>query len=188
MKAVLPVIAVTVSVFAALYLAAAGWVRTELQATIKETHTSTVSKPVIYDGVSFATAQERDRYLARLDAEMFFPWTLRLPGPVSLLMSSMSFAYLGGVIGFLLRLAYPDPALKDRYAALVLSPLIGLVVLAASIVIPSALAFSEVQVRPIALLFLCLLGGLFSKHVVEAIQKRFEKAFDLKQDTKNTTT
>lgn len=184
----LKVAAILVSTLLALYLAAAGWTRVEWQTTLKQTRTAAkLESPVIWDGVPFASSQERDNFLARKKAEEYFAWTLGLPASISLFISAMSFAYLGGIINLLLRLAYPDPRLKQPYMALLLSPMVGLLILAASIVIPSALTFSEVTVRPVVLLFLCLLGGMFSKYVIGIIEERFEKAFDLQTKKKGGT-
>jgi hypothetical protein len=165
----------------ALYSAAAGWVNAELIAALKENRASEVSKPVIFKDIQFVNEDALKRYQAASVEKEWFPWMLDLPEPVALLVTALSFGLLGGVVRTLFdSIKNNVPLSKSSFGILLLSALMGLLMLGASYVIPAALTISETNVRPVALLFLCLIGGVFYDHMFSWLKKQFEKVFEIK--------
>jgi hypothetical protein len=158
----------------ALYLAAAGWTRVEAYRLLKE-HSQ--SAQVVYEGMNFANEADRDFVIAKRDAEAVFPWTFKLPQSVSLLLTATSFGFLGGVIKLLFDIAQMDPSPRQPFVSLALSTLTGLLVLGIAFALPSAITTSEVTIRPVVLLFLCFLGGIFSQHLLLWLRDHFEAIF-----------
>jgi hypothetical protein len=168
----------------ALYLASAGWVRVELQTALRESGKAPrADTQVEFEGMTFANEAARNRFLAIREAETYFPWTQKLPNQVSLIITAMSFGFLGGVIKLLFLTVSSDPEPVRTYASLALSAMTGLVILAISFALPAALTEAEVTVRPVVLLFLCLFGGIFSNHLLLWLQEQFGKLFERKTKT-----
>jgi hypothetical protein len=164
-------------VIAALYIAAGGWVRVEIQTSIKQSSVNKLLGPVEYEGVTFASEAARDSFIALKNGSRYFPWTFNLPYPVSLLITALSFAFLGGVIRILFE-ATQEQSIRRRpvFASLAFSAMSGLLVLGASYTIPAILSMSDVTVRPVVLLFLCLLGGLSAEHIFLRLEGHIKKA------------
>jgi len=163
----------------ALYLACAGWVRVDIQTALKEsTKAEQPAKPVEFEGMTFRSEAARNHFIATREAETYFRWILKLPNQVSLIITAMSFGFLGGVTKLLFAAASPNSQPIRAVTTLPLSTMTGLVILAISFALPAALTASEVTIRP--LLFLCLLGGIFSNHLLFWLQEQFEKVFERK--------
>lgn len=173
------VIAIVFMTLAALYLAAASWVRVELENVAKQESSGAVKVPVEFEDIPYASAAARDRYILRRDATAYFPWVFNLPHAASLMVAAMSFGFIGGVIR-LLHLIVSGSDLGHVYARLCLSALTGLVVLGVTYSLPAALTITDVNVRPVVLLFLCLLAGICARHLILWLQDQFGKAFERK--------
>jgi hypothetical protein len=160
----------------ALYSAAAGWVNAEVSAALKANRASEVSKPVIFENRQFRNEHALKIHLLASAERKWFPWMVDLPEPVALLVTALSFGLLGGVVRTLFdSIKNNVPLSKSSFGILLLSALMGLLMLGASYVIPAALTISETNVRLVALLFLCLIGGLFYDHMFSWLKKQFEK-------------
>ena len=134
---------------------------------------------MVYEGVNFANASDRDFMIAKRDTEAFFPWAFKLPQSVSLLLTATSFGFLGGVIRLLFEIRQGEPS-KQPFVLLALSTLTGLLVLGIAFALPSAITASDVTVRPVVLLFLCFLGGIFSQQLLLWLREHFESYFPQK--------
>jgi hypothetical protein len=177
MKRFWTTLGIILTAVAALYFAAAGWVRVDVETRIKQTAEAASSGPVQLEGVTFASGLDRDRYVAVRDAQAYFPWTLKLPHPVSLLITAMAFGFLGGLLRIVFNLAHSPSSFEKPFVNLAFSSLMGLVALGISFSIPAALTTSEVTLSPVVLLFLCLLSGAFSKHLILWLEEQFKKMF-----------
>lgn len=175
-------IVVFILALAALYLAAAGWTRVEAYRLLKEHSPS--PQQVVFEGMNFANEADRDFVIAKRDAEAIFPWAFKLPQPVSLLLTATSFGFLGGVVKLLFDIAQMDPSPRQPFVSLALSTLTGLLVLGIAFALPSAITSSEVTVRPVVLLFLCFLGGIFSQHLLLWLRDHFEASFPRRVEKK----
>jgi hypothetical protein len=163
-----------------LYCAAAGWVNADLNAAVKENKTSEVVQPVLAHGLRWVNADALKRYETAYEARQWFPWMVNLPHQVALLITAISFGMIGGVA----RVGWDAIGKKvdlgiQSLGVVFLSGLAGLVILAVSYVIPAALTISEGTVRPVALFFLCLVGGMFYDHIYSWLKKRLEKLFEI---------
>jgi hypothetical protein len=179
-----PMKPVSVIVFAFLaiagvYVAGSGWVRVEVRTALKQ-GTIKAPIPVEYEGITFASEEDRNRFIAWNEGKKFVPWAFKLPYPVALLITVMSFGFLGGVIKVLFQLAHGDREPVRPWITLPLSAMTGLLVLAVSYSLPAAITTSDATVRPVVLLFFCLLGGLFSRHLLLWLSDQFEKVFERK--------
>jgi len=164
---------------AALYCAAAGWINAELNAALKENKTTKVIQPVIAHGIQFVNEDALKRYDQAATARGWFPWMVDLPQPLALFITTISFGLVGGVMRVVFDALHNNVALAGHtFARVFLSGLTGLLVLGISFVIPAALTFSEATVRPVALLFLCLIGGIFYDHLIGWVKTRLEKIFE----------
>jgi hypothetical protein len=169
LKIVLPVL-----VLGALYLAAAGWTRVETYRLLKE-HGQ--AHQVVFEGLNYDTEADRDFVIARRDAEAYFPWTFKLPQSVSLIITATSFGFLGGVIRLLFDIVQSNALPRLPFTSLALSTMTGLLVLGIAFALPSAITTSDVSVRPVVLLFLCFLGGIFSEHLLLWLKDHFQSFF-----------
>ena len=168
----------SILVIVAVYLAAGGWVRVEVWQTLKS---GTVEKatPVVYENITFASEKDRDNYIAWNSGRTFFPWAFDLPYPASLLIATTSFGFLGGIIRVLFDASSGQSGHLKISNTLALSSMTGLLVLGAYYTIPVLLTTSDIAIRPPVLLFMCLLGGLFSHHWLSWLRKQFEKLFEI---------
>jgi hypothetical protein len=151
-----------------LYAAAAGWVGAELSAIMLDSRPPTSTTPIIYDGISWVNETAMQRYRAVESAKHWFPWIVGLPQPVTLMMTALAFGGLGGVArAGHDALSNQRPLVARDFATIGLAGLMGLFVLGATYVVPSAIAASNAPIRPHALLFTCTFGGLFHEHFYE---------------------
>jgi hypothetical protein len=178
MKVFISVVLLLITVVA-LYVSLAGWVNAELHAALKENKAGQVPRPVTYNEIEFVNEDALKRYEVALQAKKWFPWMVDMPQPVALLVTAMSFATVGGVIRVVADGTRGVKQLGPQsFATVFLAALTGLIVLGVSYIVPAALTISEGTVRPVALLFLCLVGGVFHDYVFEWLGKRIKKVFE----------
>jgi hypothetical protein len=162
----------------ALYCATAGWINAELHAALKENKATAVSQPVIYHGIQFVNEDALKRYEQAAAAKEWFPWMVNLPQPLALFLTTISFGVVGGVIRVVFDSLHTKVGLDgSSFGRIFLAGLTGILVLGISYVIPAALTFSEVTLRPVALLFLCLIGGIFYDHLIAWVKTQLGKIF-----------
>ena len=168
-----------ITLLVACYCAAAGWVNVEMAAALRENKASDISKPIIFDEVQFVSEDALRRYQTARKANNWFPWMVDMPDPIALMITALAFGTVGGVTRVAFDAISNTTPLNGRsFAILGLSSLMGLLVLGVSFVIPAALTVSEATVRPVALLFFCLLGGIFYDHIFIWLKERIEKLFE----------
>jgi hypothetical protein len=146
----------------AVYLAAGAWTTADLHAALKENKSSGSSTPVIYDEITFVNESAMKKYAAAQQAGSWFPYIIDLPQSLSLMLAALAFGAVGGTIRAAYDCVAGNALLTSRaYAIQGLGALTGIVILAFSYIVPTVFAESETVVRPIALLFFCILGGMF---------------------------
>lgn len=171
---------------AVLTCAAAGWLKAERDTALEQNRAGDhADVPVIYEGLKFASRAALDRHLRAENLKQVLPaWYIGIPSSWTVTLTAMAFGCIGGFIRILYDLVQSKtPITSQSAAAISLSALTGLLILAFSIVIPSALTVSEVHLRPSVLLFLCLIAGIFSEHIIGWAKERVEKMFERKPVT-----
>lgn len=161
-----------------LYIALYGWVGIELNTAIEKASTaSTGNGPVIYRDVSFKNKEALTIYKRYEIAEKIFPSLYNVPKPILFVFTVMAFGYIGGLIRVLYDITSGKKNLSNTtLCSLALSSLNGVLILGVSYVIPSILTVSDVTLRPLALLFLCLFAG-FSEETVPWILEKLKNIF-----------
>lgn len=163
----------------AVYLALAGWVGVEVDAALREKKSSAADKiPVKVNGIEWESEDDFWKNEIVRRARLIFPWGSDLPKPVNLFLTAVSFGYLGGMMRVLYDLSFRNSEIDNKTLyRLGLSSFSGLLILGLSYTLPSALTASDVSLKPITLLFLCLFAGLFSEQLLLWLQGQFEKMF-----------
>ena len=172
-------LALLVITIAALYVALAGWVNAELNAALKENKADQIVKPVLSDGIQFVNQDALRRYQTATKAKKWIPWMVDLPQPMALFVTAMSFGSVGGVIRVVAEATRdPKKLTLGSFGTVFLAALTGLIVLGISYIVPAALTISEGTVRPVALLFLCLVAGVYHDYVFDWLGKCVRKMFE----------
>jgi len=161
--------------FISSYIALYGWVGIDLNAAIEKSRATPTKEPVIYKGINYES-EDVVKIIMRYEiAEYIFPFIYKIPNPICLFFAAIAFGYLGGLIKVLYDIIRINKGISCKtLCSLAMSSLSGLLILGISYVIPSALTASDITLRPLTLLFLCLFSGLFSEQTVSWLQKLYE--------------
>jgi hypothetical protein len=110
----------------------------------------------------------------------FYPWLEKLPDIISLLFTCGSFSLLGSFL-FITRNIISNRSKVSiiKYPAIVLSSLLtGLVIMGLSYLLPIVLINDGGKIRPIALMFLSLVGGMYSNTLYKKLSKYVENLLE----------
>ena len=180
MRSSILIVLLSILTILALYSAAAGWTNVELETALQQKAPAGASRPVVYEGIQLASADALDRFRMVEKAKSWFPWIIDLPEPIALMLTALAFGAIGGVIRVTFDAVSNTSQVNGRsFAVVALSSLTGLLILGVSFVVPAALTVSDAKVRPVALLFFCLVGGLFFDQIFAWLRKRIEGMFTI---------
>src|SRR5262249_6921102 len=136
----------------------------------------------IYRGVSYADRAEALAAMREDELNTMFPWIVRTPAPLAMIVLAMAFGFLGGSARIVKEMTLAGQRfdglrtwLTAHHGAAVGLPLLGL-----SVLVPAALAPGIKTVRPVALLFLCFFGGMFSDHFDAWLLAQISRIFPIK--------
>lgn len=171
MRGLVPAV-LAIWMLAGLYLGSAGWARAELEETISVEVRSDVEDGAIQCGIVITKNMEECLAFERSRmTESLFPWVSSLPVFFGFLIMALGFGAVGGVIAVLRRAASGEQSLENLYITLpMFGSLVGVLVLGMSYLLPAALVSAGGNLRPTSLLFLTLLGGVFSGQVIDWIE------------------
>lgn len=178
------IVVVVILGIVSMYLAAAGWVIANLDTKIStETKKSnSTEEGVVYQGVSFANIYEARLAIEREKVTTIFQWVYGIPASLPLLMTALSFGFLGGISNVIYKAIGGEVQTNQR---VLLKPFfggfIGLMVLGITYVLPAVLMANGDSVRPISLAFLCLYAGAFSNHVYLWLEEKIKSIFALEK-------
>jgi len=149
-----------------------------LNAAIDESRAASKAKgpaePFEYKNVTYESKEVAKIIIRYEIAEKIFPLIDKMPNPICLFFSAIALGYLGGLIKVLYEIIRLNIEVSSStLCSLAMSSLSGLLILGASYVIPSALTASNVTLKPLSLLFMCLFAGLFSEQTVSWLQKKY---------------
>lgn len=95
----LKILLILILLFTSFYIAIAGWVATDALNS-KSSINKSNDNPVVYNGITFATAEEAEAYRKEILVGRWFPWIWDQPVS-SLFIACIGFGLLGGIIRLL---------------------------------------------------------------------------------------
>jgi hypothetical protein len=169
----------------ALYVGISGWVLADFEARMeRQVRENKGDTSVIFEGVSFANAASARQAAEEDKISRYFRWVFMVPPGLPLFLTSLAFGVVGGIANIAHKLA---GSLFVPTKMLVFKPLfggvVGLMIFGLATAAPKLVVESADGVRPIAVMFLCLLGGTFSNHVYAWVEEKTKALFPLTAPT-----
>lgn len=165
-----------------LYLGLGGLSKAQLDQSADELiPAEDVSKdPVLYGEIPFANPSELAVFQEYKKTYRLYGWIFYLPPMFGLLITAGAFGAVGSAGRLVKQMAIDRTEVSQLpvFAGPTFGFFIGLMIFGISYVVPAALITTEATLRPISLLFLCLLGGAFAGLVWERIEALFERTLD----------
>ena len=112
--------------------------------------------------------------------ETVFPWLIKVPQSLAIIIAALSFGILGGVTRLIKQIAFDDGVTLENIRAVsipTLGMLSGIIMLGVTFIIPTVLTSGEQELRPTTLIFLTLFAGLFAKRFYEWLSTCFHIIF-----------
>jgi hypothetical protein len=164
-----------------LYVSSAGWVKVDFEGFLKKNKEvpTTTKAPSELHGIAFKSDDAMKKAVEFEKAEKFCGWIFALPDVIALGVSALAFGFLGGILGIFKKLYYNKELYSERiFVYPFFTALSGLLVLGLAYVVPSVLTSSEVALRPVGLIFLCLLMGAFADEFFSWAQAKVKKLLE----------
>lgn len=168
--------------FSGLYFGIGGLSRLKLDETVEELdrNKETLLKDTFNIKLNEITIKNKYDYLYELEAndlENFFPWAIQFSSFSALIITALSFGLLGALIAILKQIAFENLVIEEVkiWSLPLLGLLTGLVIYGLSYILPTALVKNGTELRPITLMFLCLLSGIYSNTFYLRLTKLFDK-------------
>ena len=163
------------------YTGTGGITKLENDILIKKAAESLDTVKVIYDDISY---KNKARLIAELETEqttVIYPWLEQCPSFLAYMITACSFGLLGALISLFIELAFNNKELNElKYLSIpLLGILTGIVVLGISFIIPSLIITGDKDIKPEALVFLCLFCGIFSKKFYRRISNILDKTIEI---------
>ena len=126
-------------------------------------------------------ARENEKAILNL-----YPFISKFPNALISLITVFAFGILGSIINLLKQIVLEDKKPTDLkfVAEPLLGMLTGFVIIGLSILVPNTLATSDVELKPMSLMFLSLFSGFFSKRFYVFLSDLFDRIFKKNTDAK----
>lgn len=155
-----------------LYVAVSSWLVIDLDAKIAADHIPATGSYYV-GGIEFKSELAARTALTERSIGRYFGWIYALPLNLPILLAALSFGHLGGMAALLRELANDLPVSCRRLICLpFFGAMVGLMVFGAATIAPQLVFNSAEGVRPLSLVFLCLLGGVFSEAVFKWAEEK----------------
>ncbi|MDI3320421.1 hypothetical protein [Pinibacter soli] len=184
MKSVVPVAVIVGWLAIALYFGSGGITRMENNNLIKKTIDEKDTAKVEYNGILFKNRVSMQSILEGEKTQKLFPWAEDVPSYLSYIITACSFGMIGALIAIILQIASKKARIEDTpyWSLPVLGALTGLVVLGLSLLIPNLFFSGELDVKPGALMFICLFSGIYSDKFYENLYLIFSGLLNKKKE------
>lgn len=166
-----------------LYLGIGGWLKTEHEYLLESIYDNAdENQPVVYRGMTFKTRRLLEAALQDEKYSKFWPWIFALPSFSGLLVTACAFGMLGGLTRVLKQIVVDNQTMStvSIFVGSMFGFLMGLMVLGASLFVPTALTLdTSINLNPTSLLFLTLFAGAFSKRAYLWIEDKVDIIFSI---------
>ena len=148
------------------------------QSKEKALHSNDTIK-VTYDGVSYKNKETLVNTLEKEATVNLYPLIEPLPTELWNLITIFAFGMLGSVVNLLKQIAIDNQKVEDlKYISLPLLGMItGFIIIGLAYIVPNTLATTEIELKPMSLMFLSLFSGFFTVKFYEYFSQLFAKIF-----------
>jgi len=133
------------------------------------------TKFYVYDSIQFSSKEKMLAYREQYLAEQIFPYLDKLPSFLNFFLTSISFGIIGAfskVINDSIKKGEPPQGMVNLFLIVTQGGLIGIIVLSISYIVPALLIADGVQLKPLTIVLLSLLGGVFYLEFFEWLESR----------------
>lgn len=134
---------------------------------------------VLYNNITYKNKAHLN-YCLELEANAsLYPIISSLPTSLLILITIFSFGILGSVTNLIKQIAIENkPMVELKYISEpILGMLTGFIIIGLSYLVPSTLATTDIELKPMSLVFLSFFSGLFSKDFFIHLSKLFNRIF-----------
>ncbi|MDX1672905.1 MAG: hypothetical protein R3211_11225 [Balneolaceae bacterium] len=164
-----------------IYLGFAGWARVQSEQKIEISSTAGPDQVQCGEEITFGSLEDCLMYEREKQTSALFPWVFNIPSFFGVIIVSIFFGSLGGVIKVLKEITLDKLQISRMRASILpfFGGLMGLIILGISILVPDVISANEIVVRPTTLLFLTMFGGAFSDKAFSWADAQMTRIFSL---------
>lgn len=164
-----------------LYLGIAGWQGTKALQKISahQPDGATTDQSVEFEGLNFRDNASLRQFLRQRESNRWFPWIFIVPQDITPLIATIAFGLLGGAARLLKRLALDSEELSTTklFSDPLFGGILGLAVFFLSLLLPALFTGGKSLVPLEVLVAVSFLGGIFSEHAYDWIEKQVKRFF-----------
>lgn len=179
MKQVYPVLLIFFWLIIGLYFGTGGITRLENDNLLKKSLNELDTVKVIYHEITFTNKAALISALEQEQTDNIYPWISNIPSFLAYILTACAFGLLGTIVRFFIEIVIEGKPIDGiKYlSAPVLGILTGIVILGISFLLPTLFFNVDADIRPTALMFLCLFSGIYLPQFYENLSAVFQKMF-----------